>query len=202
MTLRTLVRLCGVMALLALGACGQREPSPGAERTGDSVPGWTAHADAGRGYSISFPDSWHRAREPMSRISEPRELLSLATVPLSWHETDCEAFAGPAGVGMGARDVTVTLWERGHDPDSEWLDFPPRPQTFGPVRDAAPAGPGCGEPPGTMIHWRNFSDSGRHLHTLVRIGPEAPPRAGSEAWRILNSLRLDPGYKPSWPASG
>jgi len=166
------------------------------------VPAWRAHADAHRGYSVRFPPSWHRATEPMSRISEPRELLSLATVPLNWQETDCEAFAGAAGSSMGPGDVVVTVWERGHDPDSDWLDFPPRPQRFRAVPDAEPAGPGCGEPSDTMIHWRSFSDSGRHLHTLVRIGPKAPPRAAVEAWKILDSLRLDPDRKPNWRASG
>jgi hypothetical protein len=202
MTVCGMLRLCGVMSLLAYGACGEHEPSSPAERTRDSTPSWTAQTDAESGYSISFPYSWHRATERMSRISEPRELLSLATVRLSWRETDCEAFAGAAGLGMGPGDVVVTVWERGYDTDSDWLDFPARPKSFGPVPNAEPAGPGCGEPPGTMVHWRNFSDSGRHLHTLVRIGPEARPRAGSQAWQILDSLRLDPGYKPDWPASG
>jgi hypothetical protein len=137
----------------------------------------------------------------MSRLSEPRELLSLATVPLRWHRTDCEAFAGAAGAGMGPGDVELTVWERGSDPNSEWLDFPSRPKRFGPVPAAEPAGRGCGEPPGTMIHWRNFSEFGRHLHTLVRIGPDASPQAANEAWQILDSLRLDRDFTPSWPAS-
>jgi hypothetical protein len=198
----TLVRLCCAIALPGLAACGERQPSPAPERPGHSLPGWTAHSDAERGYSIAFPGSWHRATERMSRISEPRELLSMATVPLEWHETDCEAFAGAAGVSMGPGDVVITVWERGHDRDSNWLDFPPRPRSFGPVPDAEPAGPGCGEPTGTMVHWRNFSESGRHLHTLVRIGPQAPRGAAFEAWQILDALRLDPSYKPDWAASG
>jgi hypothetical protein len=197
MIVSPLLRLGGVLALLASGACGQSGPSPTAEQ-----PVWTAHTDADRGYSVSFPASWHRASEPMSRISDPRELLSLATLPLGWRETDCEAFAGAAGVAMGTDDVVVTVWERGYAPDSDWRDFPPRPTHFGPVPDAEPAGSGCGEPPGTTIHWRNFSDSGRHLHTLVRIGAEAPPMAGAQAWGILDSLRLDPEYEPAWPTSG
>jgi hypothetical protein len=194
-------RLCGVAALLVLCGCGQQESSSRAERTGASLGGWTAHTDADRGYRVSFPGWWRRATEPMS-ITEPRELVSLATVPLSWRHTDCEAFAGAAGISMSPDDVVVTVWERGYDHGSAWLDFPPRPQAFGPVPDAEPAGPGCGEPPGTMIHWRQFSDSGRHLHTLVRIGPDAAPRAAAEAWHILGSLWLDPDYQPSWPASG
>src|SRR5918993_1398673 len=113
-------------------------------------------------------------REAVSRISSPRELLSVGTTTLRWQPTNCEAFAGAAGLSMRPRDVVVTVWERGYDRGSDWVDFPPRPQRFGPVADAEPAGRGCGEPSGTMVHWRNFSDSGRHLHTLVRIGPDAP----------------------------
>jgi hypothetical protein len=53
-----------------------------------------------------------------------------------------------------------------------------------------------------MVHWRNFTDAGRHFHTLVRVGPGASPEAAAEAWRILDSLRLDPDYRPDWRASG
>jgi hypothetical protein len=201
MTVRRIVVLSGAAALLAFCGCGQREPVA-ADPAGDSVPGWTLHSDSSHGYSVSFPASWHLATERMSRLGDPRELFSLAIVRLGWQPTDCEAFAGAAGIGMGPGDVAMTVWERGYDPNSAWLDFPPRPQSFGPVPDAEPAGRGCGEPRGTMIHWRNFSDSGRHLHTLVRIGPDAPPRAAAQAWRILDSLDLGPGYRPSWRASG
>jgi hypothetical protein len=191
-----------VVALLALGGCGQQEPASRAERTGHPVTEWLAHADPDRGYSISFPPSWQLATERISRLTEPRELLSMGTTALDWHPTDCEAFAGAAGVSMGPRDVMITVWERGYDRDSAWLDFPPRPDRFGPVPDAEPATRGCGEPSGTMIHWRNFSDSGRHFHTLVRIGPDAAASAAAQAWRILDSLRLSPDYQPSWAASG
>jgi hypothetical protein len=190
-----------VLALLVLVGCGQQGPASRAQRTGEAATEWAAHADRDRGYRISFPGSWQLASERMSRISDPRELLSIGTTGLSWRPTDCEAFAGAAGAGMGARDVIVTVWERGHDRDSEWIDFPPRPDRFGPSPDAERAGRGCGGPAGTMIHWRNFSDSGRHFHTLVRIGPDAPANAAAKAWPIFDSLRLDPAYQPSWPAS-
>jgi hypothetical protein len=184
-----------VVALLVLIGCGQQQADSPGERTVR-----TERSD--RGFSISLPASWQLAGERMSRISEPRELLSIGTTTLSWHRTDCEAFAGAAGVSMGARDVTITVWERGYDRDSDWVDFPPRPDRFGPTADAEPGGGGCGEPSGTMVHWRNFSDSGRHFHTLVRIGPEAPAGAAAQAWRVLDSLLLYPGYEPSWPSSG
>lgn len=191
-----------VVALLVLGGCGEQGAASRIQRNDEELTEWRTHADPDRGFSVSLPGSWRLAGERMSRISEPRELMSVGTTALRWHQTDCDAFAGAAGASMGARDVVVTVWERGYDRDSDWVDFPPRPERFGPVADAEPAGRGCGEPSGTMAHWRNFSASGRHFHTLVRIGPDAPAGTVAQAWRILDSLRLDSDYQPSWPASG
>jgi hypothetical protein len=127
----------------------------------------------------------------MSRISEPHELFSAGTVALRWRRTNCEAFAGAAGASMRRTDVVVTVWERANVRRSTLPDFPERPAKFGPVGKGEPAGRGCGEPPGTIIHWRNFSDAGRHFHSLVRIGPRASPDSEADAWRVLDSLRLD-----------
>jgi hypothetical protein len=202
MTFLTLARGIAVSVVVVVVGCGEGEQPPNGQGTGYSRADWTVVSDPARGYSVSFPSSWEKATEQLSRISEPRELLSLATAALSWQPTNCEAFAGAAGVGMGSADVVVTVWERRGDRDSAWSDFPPRPEGFAEVGNAEPAGPGCGEPRGTMMHWRNFSDSGRHFHTLVRIGPEATQQAAAEAWGILDRLRLDAGYRPSWPVTG
>jgi hypothetical protein len=110
-----------VVALLVLEGCGQQEPASRGERTGDSVTHWAARADLDRGYSIRLPSSWRLTSERTSRISDPRELVSIGTAALTWHPTDCEAFAGAAGVSMGPRDVVLTVWERGYDPASAWL---------------------------------------------------------------------------------
>ena len=99
------------------------------------------------GFAIEVPDGWYRADEAMSRITDPHELLTLSTVPLSWRETDCEAFAGAAGAGMGARDVVVTVWERERGGGD---GFPPRPERLAALANPEPAGEGCGEPAGTL----------------------------------------------------
>jgi hypothetical protein len=183
---------CGsfLTLLLALAGCGGRDT------------GWRVRSDTDRGYSVEFPDSWHVAVQRMSRISEPRELFTVGTAALEWRPTNCEAFAGAAGASMSPADVVVTVWERGLDRGSSWSDFPPRPAAFGPVGNGERAEGNCGEPEGTATHWRNFSDAGRHFHTLVRIGPEASAESAEEAWRILDRLTLDPDYQPGWRASG
>lgn len=69
---------------------------------------------------------------PVSRLADPRELLALAAFPLPRHRpTNCEAFAGSARSQMSREDVILTVQERGYDDrDSEWPDFPPRPDQF------------------------------------------------------------------------
>lgn len=202
MTFLTLARGIAVSVVVVVVGCGEGEQPANGQGTGYSRADGSTVSDPAHGYAISFPSSWQIAREQLSRISEPRELFSVGTVALRWQPTNCDAFAGAAGVGMESDDAVVTVWERRGDRDSAWSEFPPGPEGFAEVEDAEPAGPGCGEPRGTMIHWRNFSDSGRRFHTLVRIGPEATQQAAAEAWGILDSLRLDAGYRPSWPATG
>jgi hypothetical protein len=101
--------------------------------TEDPEPVWPTWSDPDRGFAISFPDSWRRATERLSRITDPRELVSVGTSELNWRQTNCEAFAGSAGVSMG---------------------------------------------------------------------PDAPPKATDQAWAILDTLRLDPSYRPDWRAGG
>ena len=200
-------RVAVVLVLATIAGCDADDEHRSAESRAPATTAArpeppTTRSDPARGFTLAVPASWHLADARMSRISDPRELFSLATMPMRWHATDCEAFAGAVGVAMSSRDVAITVWERGHDRDGEWHDFPRRPEHFGPVRDGEPAGAGCAEPPGTRTHWRNFADAGRHFHSLARIGADAPPEAAAAAWRALDSLRLDGDYRPDWRSSG
>jgi hypothetical protein len=203
---RAWVFVLGAMVALVvpLFGCGQdTERARGV--TGTQQPKWPTHQDARWGYSVRFPDSWYRAGQPVSELTDPREILALATFPLARQQaTNCEAFAGSARSEMRPNDVLLTIQERGYDHNSDWTDFPQRPGHFGPTdpSSADPADPGCGDPPGTTVYWRNFSDAGRHFHTLVVIGPDAPASVRAQAWGILDSLRFDPDRVPTWASSG
>jgi hypothetical protein len=193
-SLRAWVSALGAVAALAmpLFGCGG-----GGER---KAP---VFQDARWGYSVRFPGTWYRAAKPVSpKLRDPREILALATFPLPrYRPTNCEAFGGSARTEMGRYDVFLTVLERGYDRDSEWLDFPPRPEHFGPT-EPRPGEHGCGDPLGATVFWRRFSDAGRHFYTLVVIGADAPESAREQAWGILDSLRFDPDRRPTWPASG
>jgi hypothetical protein len=51
------------------------------------------------------------------------------------------------------------------------------------------------------MRWLYFSDAARHFHLLVVFGRDASPGVRRDAWRILDSLRLEPDVKPDWPAT-
>ena len=181
-------------------ACGEHVSRSAAEAT---PPEWTSYQSAEWGYSVSFPNSWQRAERPVSRITDPREILSLGTFPLRHRRTNCEAFAGSAREDLGPADALLTMLERGFERTSEWLDFPARTNRFAPSpQNATGSETACGDRPGTDGRWLNFTDAGRHFHVLIVLGPDAPSATTRDAWRILNTLRVDPNVTPDWPASG
>ena len=189
------------LSAAVLAACGQQVSRPVEDER--PAPDWITYRSAEWGYTVSFPSSWQRAELPVTRITDPREILSLGTFPLRYRATRCEAFAGGVREDLGPSGALLTILERGFDRSSEWLDFPPRPERFGPSPENAKGSePACGDRPGTDGRWLNFTDAGRHFHALVVFGPDAPSTVRREAWRILNSLRLDLNAKPDWPAGG
>jgi hypothetical protein len=196
-----LVVVSAVVAAAPAAGCGRGTSHSAQNQEGALAEGRTHHSPRW-GYSLSLPDGWRTAREPVSHIGEPREILSVGTFPLRHKPTDCDAFAGSARHDLGPRDAFLTVLERGHDDDSQWRDFPPRPAHFKRAVEAERAEPACGDQVGTSIYWRNFADAGRHFHLLVAIGRDARLDTRKEAWGIADSLRLDPEVRPDWPASG
>lgn len=189
---------------LVVKAGGTTDPHRGPSPSGDERSSWVTSQDARRGYSVRFPESWHRASEPISpKLTDPREILALATFPLRYRPTNCEAFGGAGRSDLGPDDVFLTVQERGYDRDSDWPDFPPRPERFGPTPENMKAAePACGDRADTDVRWFNFTAAGRYFHVLVVSGSAASRDVRRDAWRILNTLRLDPNVKPDWPASG
>lgn len=165
--------------------------------------GWTTGADPARGYEVRLPPGWQLSSESLTpRLTEPRELLSAGTFPLRFREAPCNHMPVGALRAIGPEDGFVTILERGRDPGSSWSEFAPRPDRFagsaepqrGDVSDCLDAQPGLVE------YWTPFTDADRHLYAMVVLGPEASESIRSEAFALLDSLRLDP-VQPGWEAS-
>jgi hypothetical protein len=192
--------LAAVAALLA-GCGGEGSRSAG---EGGRPPVETTYRSAEWGYTVTVPDGWHRAEQSLTpTLTDPREILSLGTFPLRYRRSECAHVPTSALEDMTAADVFVTIQERGLDPDSDWPDFPPRPAhfRFEPGQDSE--APHCVRGSVRFVdHWFGFSDAGRHFHVEVALGTAAAEDLRREAYRILDSLRLDPNVKADWRASG
>jgi hypothetical protein len=185
---------------IALGLAGALLAACGEET--NTTPS-TVHQRPAKGYSVTVPDGWHRAEHNLTaQITDPIEMLSLATAPFRRGEGLCEALARVVPEGG-----LVAVQERGagaHDSP----DFPARPAHFRPKRvdEGYSTWPHCGvqdgEPPIPMDHyWFGFSDAGRAFHVLVAFGKEASEQVREEAFAALDSLRLDPEVTPDWPSA-
>jgi hypothetical protein len=194
MVLRTLTCQVALATALVLSGCG------GGHRAATSPA--PPPTDVGHGLSVRLPQGWNLATTDLTpHLVDPREELSVATFPLNYSPAPCAQFPVRALEDLGPRDALVTLQERGLDPGSSWPDFPQRPNAFGPQLGGEADVRGCLPSARFTDHWFGFSDSGRHFHVLVVFGLDAPVAVRAQAWRILDSLRVNPRVRPDWRAS-
>lgn len=178
-----------------------------ADERGGATREWTTYVDDGRGYTVSFPPNWHRAERNLTEsITDPVEILTLATFPLRGHDQLCGKRGALAQVRPDGG--LVTIQERGRGSAGN-IDFPARPERFrpDPALPGTSAWPYCatrrGGPRVPMRdYWFGFTDSRRAFHVLVAVGEGAPPEIRRDAFRILDSLRFDPDVLPDWRSSG
>jgi len=196
--MRVLAVVLLVVGAAALVACGEE---PAASR--QAPQRWQAFSDARHGLAGELPPGWQRATISLTpNLTDPREVLSVATFPLAYRPTRCAHMPGSALEDLGPRDAFVTLLERGLDPSSTWSDFPARPAGFGAALGVPSEASQCAPTARFTDHWFGFTDGGRHFHVLVAFGPDAPAEVQRQAWEILDRLRIDPAVRPDWPSSG
>lgn len=179
--------------LVALAGCGHDAKAPELNEV----------TDPRHGLSYELPDGWQRAAETLTPgLTDPLEEMSVGTFPLRYRESGCAHMPSSALQDMKPADAFITLEERGLDPTSSWMGFPPRPAHFGPEDGDASEASQCVDKPVFTDHWFGFSDGGRHFHVLVAFGKQAPAEVRDQAWGILDSLEVDPGVKPDWSSAG
>lgn len=202
---RATVVVLAVMSGALFAACGEQTPRSAEDI---SPPDRTTYHSANWAYTVSFPSGWHRARGRVSpKLSNPREILSLGTLPLRYRPTDCEAFAGSAQQDVGPRDAFLTIQEStGRSPGS----FSPRPAHFGPTTKAPgqavkPIQPSSCAHSDALVNWIPFRDARREFYVLFAFGESAAQDLRAEAYGILDSLRFErcPRFSspPSQPCS-
>jgi hypothetical protein len=201
----------------ALGGCGdaQNDGMAGAREAGKESsavgldawparPDWSVHTDGRWGYVISIPPGWQMAERSLTpSLIDPVEILTVATFSLRPGDGLCAALAS-----IAPDEALVTIQERGRGAYGS-PSFPPRPARFraDPTLPGQSTWPYCvagddGPPIPMLDYWFGFGDAGRAFHVFVGIGEAAAPEIRRDAFRILDSLRLDPNVEPDWQSAG
>jgi hypothetical protein len=172
--------LGAAVAALVLGGCNDKHPSQPRST-------YSAH-----NVTVELPPGWRAARASLTpNLTDPREVLAVATYPLRYRPGDCAQVPVSALEDLGSHGAFVELEERkaGGGPSSE---FPARPRHFGPVPGGPSEATAC--VPGTHMseHFFGFADHGRHFYALVAFGPAASSTTKDKAWKVLDSLEVKP----------
>ncbi len=181
--------LCGLIAGVVATGCGAGATVVPEAGSGRETP--RVVEDVRHGYSVTLPAGWHRARRNLTpQLTEPREILSVATYPLRYKRRARCGIGGcptPALNGFRATDILVSIQERMQArPASEdvAIDISRHQRVLG----ADPRS--C---PGDRVAWyafEAFAQAGRNLYVLAVVGKRAPARAREELKQLLGSLRF------------
>lgn len=186
---RVVLGIAVVVVAAVAAACGGSSPAQPATST-----------VTGRGVTVEIPYGWQPARHPISRVSDPREVLAVGTFELRYRAGNCDPFAGQAQQDAVPDGVFILLQESApYAPEPGPRQFEPRPPHFGPDfgdRGAADCSRGAAE-----RQWMPFRDGGRYFFAMLVAGENAPRERIEEAYGVLDSLAVDPAVRPDWAGS-
>jgi hypothetical protein len=158
---------------------------------------WSLHASVELGYSVRYPAVWRRVAEPlMPLLSDPTEILALATFDAAHGGDNCAHMPENALEAMGPQDALLVLEERHGGPETgggTLADYPERPAHFGPNDGYPSEASECLDRPKQFFdRLIPFRDQQRRFYAYVAFGKQASDKTRQEAWMILDSLLLQP----------
>jgi hypothetical protein len=135
---------------------------------------------------VRYPADWHRAARSLTpHLTDPREVLSIATFPLRRGPAGPCAQAPVAALrALGPRDVLISFLER------------PRPAGEPPGRPrlgaAAPMewGACAGRSERIEQHWTPFRLRGHGFYVFVGFGRRVTAERRRQAVQVLDSFRV------------
>jgi hypothetical protein len=160
----------------------------------DVTAGLLTYRDEVNGFTVTYPESWLRAEENlMPNLSDPHQILALATYPMRVGGDSCAHVPVNALVDLGPTDALIDLEEE----EGRVLDsIPVRPQHFGPDLGGPSEAIDCVESQGGSAdfeeQWFYFQDQGRMFYVRVAFGEQVSPETRQQAYDILDSLVFDP----------
>jgi hypothetical protein len=174
---------CAVAAILLIAGCNDEKP-PTRRAT-----------QAGHGLAVELPPGWRATRASLTPNlgPDPKQVFAAANYPLRYRAHQCAQAPVSALEDLGQRGAFVELEERRHVKGYGGGEFPRRPAHFGPTLGSPSEAVDCVSKKTRMSErFFGFTDQGRHFYVRVAFGPAAPKGAQDEAWRVLDSLKVDP----------
>jgi hypothetical protein len=165
-------------AVLATLEMSGRPPAP-------APPGWRKHHAPDVGVHATVPGGWHVAGEPLTSIEDPREVLALATYPLTGGDGDSPCAAVRAVETMPADGALI--WVLEHRADLPQSRFPPRPKIHELSRDDVEPGV-CGA---ALGHHTTFRDADRLFQVWLLFGERVSDVRLAETAQLLSGLSFD-----------
>jgi len=150
---------------------------------------WETYQDAARGFTVTYPADWFRARQSLlAESSSAREILSLATYRVRPGGSACAGvpLPGNALASLGLGDVFITVQEAEASLPSRF-----DPRSANKRWDGLPACHGHERLP-LRAWWIPFEDQGREFYAFVALGPfvSHDGQVLRVAWHVLDSLRF------------
>lgn len=133
------------------------------------------------GLSVAYPSGWNAAEADLTAVFVNE--LAIGTYRLeSTPRSSCPVRAFES---LGKRDALIMIWEMGSG------DLSARPDRFGDDLDWS-SRVLCAEYAGRgTVRVLHFRENGRAIHVWLVVGRDAPAERRSEAYRILDSLKVD-----------
>ncbi len=187
--MRTLLPV-SLLVLLLTGCLGASASSaPPSSRAQPTSSGWTAYHDRRFGYTVRYPAWWHRARRSLTpHLADPREIFSVATIPLRPGGTGCAQVPTNALRALGATDALVSIQERSGRPAGE---FRVRAGHITLTEGARSEAEACAGGNPAFTAWLiPFTDGRRALYALIALGKSVSATTARQAVAVVNSLRF------------
>jgi hypothetical protein len=158
-----------------------------------AAPSWVSFQSVRYHFQVSYPSNWHRASRSLTPfLSDPHEILTVGTGPLSVGGPRCAQAPVNALEAVGAKGALVSIQERA--PANADNSFPQRPSRFR-LRPERLEISACLAPTGRpRLYMIPFRDHGRHFYALIAVGRTATTQTRDDALRVLDSLRFSPTH--------
>jgi hypothetical protein len=171
--------------------------------------GFVRFEDPAVGVSVRYPAGWYRARA-LTRLSDPREVLALATYPLRRGAEAGECAPDTARADMPPDGTFIWLLEYRPFGGDAWPRllrerFPPQSERFG-LRRSDLSGDHLGCFSSGFGYTTTFRAADRPFQLLVAFGGEPTDERLAQVEGILDSLEFEPQPPPppdpyaGWPS--